>query len=68
MSDLKLYTYPYIWGACGLVDRALDSRSKNLGFDSHSWSYVEVEQSVELTGYLDNKHIYSYIYLYFSNV
>ena len=29
-------------GACGLVDRALDSRSEGLGFDSQCWSCVEV--------------------------
>ena len=29
-------------GACGLVDRALDSRSEGLGFDSHCWPCVEV--------------------------
>ena len=29
-------------GACGLVDRAIDSRSKGLGFDFHCWSCVEV--------------------------
>ena len=28
--------------ACGWVDRALESRSKGLGFDSHCWLYVEV--------------------------
>ena len=28
--------------SCGLVDRALDSRSKGLGVDFHCWSYVEV--------------------------
>ena len=28
--------------ACGRVDRALDSRSKGLGFDSYCCSYVEV--------------------------
>ena len=27
---------------CGLVDMALDARSKGLGFDSHCWSCVEV--------------------------
>ena len=29
-------------GACGLVDRALDSRSEGLGFDSQCWPCVEV--------------------------
>ena len=29
-------------GACGLVDRALDSRSEGLGFDSQYWPRVEV--------------------------
>ena len=29
-------------GACGLVDWALDLRSKGLGFNSHEWSCVEV--------------------------
>ena len=29
-------------GACGLVDRALESRSKGLGFHFHHWSCVEV--------------------------
>ena len=37
--NAQLYT---IMGACGLVDRALDSRSEGLGFDSHCWSCVEV--------------------------
>ena len=29
-------------GACGQVDKALDSRSKGLGFDSHCKSRAEV--------------------------
>ena len=29
-------------GACGLVDRALDSRSEGLGFNSQCWPCVEV--------------------------
>ena len=29
-------------GACGQVDRALDSRLEGLVFDSHCWSRVEV--------------------------
>ena len=29
-------------GACGQVDRTLDSRSEGLGFDSQCWSCVEV--------------------------
>ena len=29
-------------GACGLVDRVLDSRSEGLGFDSQCWPCVEV--------------------------
>ena len=29
-------------GACGLVDRALDSRSECLGFDSQCWPCLEV--------------------------
>ena len=29
-------------GACELVDRALDSRSEGLGFDSQCWPCVEV--------------------------
>ena len=29
-------------GACGPVDRALDSRSEGLGFDSQCWPCVEV--------------------------
>ena len=29
-------------GSCGQVDRALDSRTEGLGFDSHCWSCVEV--------------------------
>ena len=29
------------WGACGQVDKALDSRSEGLGFDSCCWSCVE---------------------------
>ena len=29
-------------GACGQVDRVLDSISEGLGFDSHCWSCVEV--------------------------
>ena len=28
-------------GACGLVDSALSSRSKGLGFDSNCWSCVK---------------------------
>ena len=42
----------YIWnnvtyhhlnlGTCGQVDRALDSRSEGLGFDSQCWPCVEV--------------------------
>ena len=30
-----------IHGAYGLVDKSLDSRSKDLGFDSYCWSCVE---------------------------
>ena len=29
-------------GACGPVDRALDSRSEGLGFNSQCWPYVQV--------------------------
>ena len=29
-------------GACGLVNRALDSRSEGLGFDSHCWPCIVV--------------------------
>ena len=29
-------------GACGSVDRALDSKSEGLGFDSQCWPCVEV--------------------------
>ena len=32
----------YMLGACGPVDRALDSRSEGLGFGSQCWSCVEV--------------------------
>ena len=31
---------------CGPVDRALDSKSKGLGFDSCFWSFVEVSDKL----------------------
>ena len=31
-----------MYRACGQVDRALDSRSEDLGFDSQCWPCVEV--------------------------
>ena len=48
-------------GACGSVDRALDSRSEALGFDSQCWLCVEVSGKLRIphclgppsrTGYL----------------
>ena len=37
-----LYFNKKLSEACGKVDRALDSRSEGLGFDSHYWPCVEV--------------------------
>ena len=39
-------------GACGPVDRALDSRSVGLGFDSLSWFCVEVSGKLHIPYYL----------------
>ena len=35
-------------GACGQVDRVLDSRSEGLGFDSQCWPYVEVSGKLRI--------------------
>ena len=35
-------------GACGQVDRALDSRSKGLRFDSQCWPCVEVSGKLRI--------------------
>ena len=35
-------------GACGRVDRALDSRSEGLGFDSQCWPCVEVSGKLRI--------------------
>ena len=41
ISSIHAVSITYL-GACGLVDRALDSRSEGLGFDSQCWLCVEV--------------------------
>ena len=41
-ANIRIYGLHYIVGACGQVDRALDSRSQGLGFDSQCWPCVEV--------------------------
>ena len=43
-------------GTFVLVDRALDSKSKALGFDSHCWSYVKVLDKllIQISGF--NNH------------
>ena len=35
-------------GVCGQVDRALDSRSEGLGFDSQCWPCVEVSGKLRI--------------------
>ena len=41
------------YGACGRVERALDSRSDCLGFDSQCWPCVEVSGKVSIPHCLD---------------
>ena len=59
MSPCKWRLYheilqPNLWhlftdlGACGQVDRALDSRSEGLGFDSQCWPCVEVSGKIHI--------------------
>ena len=41
ISKIGWYVAAYV-GACGLVDRALDSILKGLGFDSQCWTSAEM--------------------------
>ena len=50
--NLKVIVHVLFLGACGPVDRAFDSRSEDLGFDSQCWPCVEVLGKLCIPHYL----------------
>ena len=51
----------YMWGACGWVDRVLESRSKGLGLDSYRWSCIEVPGKPRNSMMPRTTHCYGYL-------